>query len=720
MKSKNAERRFLLFSMMAGIGIILLVFILSVHTDLKNEQQQLMETLTYIKGQAATYVRFNEASETKSLMRAIENAQQVSRNIIYMGHKEPTQEELRLYLQEQRLTGIVLLDPEGNVLADCNMDGLGAAGLSEYREKNAVLDVAEYPQKTYAARIDLEDGSYIDFSACGRKDTEGVVVAYYHTSAEYAHTYNLTIQSLLDGYSTGSYGTIVVTDGSRIIACNDKELVNGDVDDFEIIRTAKEKCVAGDMAHILSGTGGYYASLDKGREYYFYIYVPEHAVLRSVSRNVLYAVLIYVLIAAVIQQTRRRAAQVHQEEQRRKEAEYRKQLEESARKAEEANRAKTVFLQRMSHDIRTPINGIRGMVEMGDYYREDTEKQAECRAKIWEASGFLLELVNEVLDMGKLESGEIVLEKRSFDLHEMLTEIIDVLDKQAKERGITITSGEYQIDHPYLIGSPIHVKRLLMNIMSNSVKYGKNNGWIELDCHETDYKDGIATIKFICRDNGIGMSREFQEHIYEPFAQEGNGARSIYGGSGLGMSIARSLAEEMGGSISFESEQGVGSIFYITLPFAVDKNVPAVEEKKKQEAIASIQGMPVLIAEDNELNMEIAEFVLESAGAVVTKANNGREAVDIFAASRPGDFQVILMDIMMPEMDGLEAARCIRAMEREDAKSIPIIAMTANAFVEDRQAAFEAGMTEHLPKPLEAAVLIETIQRVCSEVKEVK
>lgn len=713
MKSKKEEQRFLLLSMIAGALIVLLVFILSVHTDLEKEQQLLWETLDYIKGQAATYVRFNEASETKSLMRAIENAQQVSRNITYLQGQEPTEDQLMTYLREQRLTGIILLDPEGTVTLECNTDGLGAMGLAEYIEKGTVLDVTEYPQKTYAARIDLEDGSYIDFSACSRKDTEGVTVAYYHTSAEYANTYNLTLQSLLDGYSTGSYGTIVVTDGNRIIASNDTELINGDVDDFEIIRAAKEKCVVGDMTHILSGAGGYYASLDKGREYYFYIYVPERVVLRSVSRNVLYAVLIYVMIAAVIQQTRRRAAQVHQEEQHRKEMEYRGQLEESARKAEEANHAKTLFLQRMSHDIRTPINGIRGMVEMGDYYREDMEKQAECREKIWEASGFLLELVNEVLDMGKLESGEIVLEKRTFNLHNMLTEIIDVVDKQARERGIVIRTEEYQIDHPYLIGSPIHVKRLLMNVMSNSVKYGKENGWIELDCHESDYKDGIATMTFICKDNGIGMSKEFQEHIYEPFAQEGNGARSIYGGSGLGMSIARSLAEEMGGSISFESEQGVGSIFYITLPFAVDKNAKAPEEKKEREVPASIEGMSVLIAEDNELNMEIAQFVLESAGAVVTKAMNGREAVDIFAASAPGDFQVILMDIMMPEMNGLEAAKCIRAMEREDAKIIPIIAMTANAFVEDRQAAFEAGMSEHLAKPLEAATLIETVSRLC-------
>ena len=713
MKNKREDHRFLFLYLVVGIIVVWTVFAISVHTDLEVQRDQLQETLTYIKTQCATYVHFNEASETKSLMRAIENAQQVSRNIVYMGHGEPSQEELNLYLQEQRLTGILLLDPEGNVLMDCNTDGLGAVGLREYLENGAVLDVADYPEKTYAARIECEDGSYIDFSAYGRMDRKGVVVTYYHTSAEYANIYNLTIQSLLKGYSTNSYGTIVVTGENRIVASNDETLLGMDADEHDIIRAIREKGTTGKLTHILDSSGGYYASLERGRDYYFYIYVPERIVLRSVSRNVLYALLIYMILAVTIQQIRRRTAQAHREEQYRREAEYRAQLEESARKAEEANRAKTVFLQRMSHDIRTPINGIRGMVEMGDYYREDMEKQAECRAKIWEASGFLLELVNEVLDMGKLESGEIVLEERSFDLHALLTEIIDVVDKQAKERRITITSGEYQIDHSHLIGSPIHVKRLLMNIMSNSVKYGKDNGWIELDCHETDYKDGIATIRFICKDNGIGMSKEFQEHIYEPFAQEENGARSVYGGSGLGMSIARSLVEEMGGTIAFESEQGAGSIFYITLPFAVDKNTPVAEKKKEHENTVSIQGMPILVAEDNELNMEIAQFVLESAGAVVTKATNGREAVDIFAASRPGDFQVILMDIMMPEMNGLEAARCIRAMEREDAKTIPIIAMTANAFVEDRQAAFEAGMTEHLAKPLEAATLIETISRLC-------
>ena len=713
MKNKRDDRRFLLLYLAVGVITLLTVFSISVYTDLDRESLQLQETLQYIKVQCAAYVHYNEASETKSLMRAIENAQQVSRNIAYMGHEEPTQEELRLYIQEQRLTGIILLDAEGNVLTECNTDGVGAGGLSEHLGSPTVLEVAKYPEKTYATRIEREDGSYIDFSAYGRMDKEGVVVAYYHTSAEYAHIYNMTIQSLLRGYSVGSYGTIAVTQGNRILASNDETLLGMDVDENEIIHTIREKGEQGKLTHILDSTGGYYASLEQGRDYYFYIYVPEHLVLHSVSRNVLYAVLLYMIIAVMIQQIRRRTARVHQEEQHRREEEYREQLKEAARKAEAANQAKTLFLQRMSHDIRTPINGIRGMVEMGDYYREDIEKQAECRAKIWEASGFLLELVNEVLDMGKLESGEIVLEERSFDLHSLLTEIIDVLDKQAKERGITILFGEYQVEHPHLIGSPLHVKRLLMNIMSNSVKYGRDNGRIEIACRETEHQKDTVRIEFICKDNGIGMSQEFQQHIYEPFAQEENGARSIYGGSGLGMPIAKSLAEEMGGSITFESEQGVGSTFYITLPFTVDTEAGVTEEKKEQDVEASIQGMSILVAEDNELNMEIAQFVLESAGAVVTKAFNGREAADLFAASAPGTFQVILMDIMMPVMNGLEATKCIRAMDREDAKTIPIIAMTANAFVEDRQAAFEAGMTEHLPKPLEAATLIRTICRIC-------
>ena len=385
---------------------------------------------------------------------------------------------------------------------------------------------------------------------------------------------------------------------------------------------------------------------------------------------------------------------------------------ESAEKAEQANRAKTEFLQRMSHDIRTPINGIRGMIEIANYYKDDPDKQTECRKKIWDASGLLLELVNEVLDMGKLESGEIMLEEREFDLKELLDSVGMVVDKQARERGITIITDGYPVEHRCLLGSPLHLRRLLMNIISNAVKYNRMGGEIRLGCCEKPSADPeTAQIEFTCADTGIGMSEEFQKHVFEPFAQERNTARSEYGGTGLGMPIAKSLAEKMGGTLSFVSRQGVGTTFTLSLPFRICHAPEKRNKPKRPLQTSSIAGLHVLVAEDNRMNMEIAEFVLNVEEAFIIKAVNGEEAVRIFADSRPGEIDAILMDVMMPVMDGLEATRRIRAMKRPDARTIPIIAMTANAFAEDRQRAFAAGMDMHIAKPLEGSEMVETLER---------
>ena len=356
----------------------------------------------------------------------------------------------------------------------------------------------------------------------------------------------------------------------------------------------------------------------------------------------------------------------------------------------------------------------------GVYSKSDIEKQSECRKKIWEASGFLLELINEVLDMGKLESEEVILERRSFNFFQLFQEIRTVIEKQARERGINIVVHKYNVIHEDLIGSPVHVKRVVMNILTNAIKYNKNNGKICIEFNEIQKNYNTIIIRFKCEDTGIGMSESFQKTIYEPFAQEKAGARTVYGGTGLGMPITKSLVEKMGGTISFESEQGVGTTFYIELPFQIDHNIKHEELKTKEIKKASIKGVNVLLAEDNELNMEIAEFVLESAGANVIKAFNGKEALEIFKESKLGEIDIILMDVMMPVMDGLEAARYIRWSNKENARDIPIIAMTANAFTEDRRRVLEAGMNEHLAKPLESEVLIKTIANYCGKVNHFK
>ena len=402
-------------------------------------------------------------------------------------------------------------------------------------------------------------------------------------------------------------------------------------------------------------------------------------------------------------------------EEHRRELDYQEQLRRTAEQAERANVAKTDFLRRMSHDIRTPINGIRGMVEISRHYADDKSKQEECRRKIMDASGFLLDLVNDVLDMNKLESGEIKLDSKPFNLRSLLGEVTELMEQQAKAAGLTMTVGPMDFAHSRLIGSPLHLRQVLQNVIGNAVKYNRPNGTIHVSCREMAVQDGKAVFVFTCADTGIGMSEEFQKHIFEPFAQEVSAARTNYTGTGLGMAIVKELVEQMGGSITFTSKQGVGTTFNVQLELTIDPNAPVDAESTAAAEPPSIEGAHILVVEDNALNMEIAQFLLKNNGAAVTGAWNGQEAVEAFAASRPGEYDVILMDIMMPVMNGLEAARCIRSMERPDAKTIPIIAMTANAFADDAERSRAAGINEHLSKPIDSEKVLRIIAKYLND-----
>jgi signal transduction histidine kinase/ActR/RegA family two-component response regulator len=376
--------------------------------------------------------------------------------------------------------------------------------------------------------------------------------------------------------------------------------------------------------------------------------------------------------------------------------------------AEEADRTKTEFLQRMSHDVRTPLNGICGMLDIAERFPNDLGKQVECRQKVRESSNLLLELVNEVLDMSKLNSGQIVLEQENFNIMELSREVNAAVCRQAAERDIEIVQQDCKVVHKDLVGSAIYYKRLMMNIISNAIKYNKDHGKIYITCRETACDGETVTIEFKCRDTGIGMSPEFQRHIFEPFAQEHSTARTRYNGTGLGMAITKEIVDKMGGTITFESTVGEGTTFDIFIPFAI--GAAQSDDKAKEDAAQySVRDLHILLVEDVELNMEIAQFLLEEAGAQVTRAWNGQEAVDAFKAAPAGTFDLILMDVMMPVMDGYQATRCIRGLDRPDAQKIPIVAMTANAFAEDKIAAREAGMNEHISKPLDAKQMVKII-----------
>ena len=707
-------KRFWIFGILLGICVTAASLYYFFQAEKKEAENRMVKTVNYVKVQCSTYTHYNEASESKSLLRAIESARQMSTNIDMETENgcRLSQEFLKENLQTLWVDGILVLDAEGKTVCKYSMDEALTNEITDYLQKDIIMDFTGYEERSYSERIDREDGSRIDIAACARKDAPGMVAIYYYTSSEFVRNYTLTIQNLLNGYSTQKDGTIIVADKGTIVASNDESLLGQDTAGNQVVQAMKEHTDSQHIFHLKNeGTGGYGIML-KQRDYYIYTYLPDTEVFRNLPLSVTAVVFLYLLIFGIFCFWGYRADLAHRKQEQEKDEKYKAELLRAAKKAEAANEAKTEFLQRMSHDIRTPINGICGMIDVADHYAEDMEKQTECRAKIKEASHLLLELINEVLDMSKLESDEVVLEEIPFNLNSISEEILGVIEHMATEQNIRIIWEEKEVTHWNLIGSPVHVKRILMNILSNAVKYNKENGYVYISCREIPSKQtAMTTLEFVCRDTGIGMTEAFQKRIFEPFAQEHAGSRTKFAGTGLGMPITKKLVEKMGGTISFESKEGTGTTFVIRIPFQIDADMKdRTEAEEKTET--SIQGLHVLLTEDNELNMEIAEFVLQNEGAVVTKAWNGQKAVDIFRKSRPGEFDAILMDIMMPVMNGYEAAKMIRSLDREDAKVIPIIAMTANAFTEDKMRAKEAGMDEHIAKPVDGKLLVKVINEL--------
>lgn len=399
------------------------------------------------------------------------------------------------------------------------------------------------------------------------------------------------------------------------------------------------------------------------------------------------------------------------DEQKRLELEYQEKLKEATEEAVNANQAKTDFLRQMSHDVRTPINVIMGMVEIGNKHPEDMKRQQYCREKVLVAASMLLDLVNDVLFINKLDSVGVVLEEQPFDLRMVLGEIYSLVDLQAQEKNIDLQLILLKTQHAHLVGSHVHFRQIIMNIMTNAVKYTPKHGKIMVSCEEASFDDEKSLLRFVCADTGIGMSTEFQRRMFEPFAQEQNGIKTDYNGVGLGLAIVKKLVATMQGTIQVMSEKHQGTTFTIELPFKINHSGNQLSQIPKKTEEFSLDGISVLLVEDNKLNMEIAEFILEERGMKVTKAWNGAQAVEVWNQSEPGDFDIILMDLMMPEMNGFEAAREILATERPDATTIPIIAMSANVFKEDVEACKEAGMKDHIAKPLDIQRILNIIEK---------
>ena len=713
-KRKKKEKRIQRLGGLIGICVAVVSLFYFFHVEKAETEKRMVEIVNYVKVQCSTYTHYNESSESKSLLRAIESARQMSTNINMETEngRQLSRDFLKENLQTLWVDGIIVLDTEGKIDCEYSTDESLANEITEYLQKEIIMDFAGYEERSYSERFTRKDGSHIDIAACARKDAQGIVAVYYYTPPKFARNYTLTIQSLLNGYSTQKDGTIIVADEGMVVASNDESLLGQNTADNEVVKAMKRHTDSQHIYHLKNEGTGCYGIMLKQRDYYIYAYLPDTEVFHNLPLSVISVIFLYFLIFSIFWFWAYRTNQAHQKQEQEKDEKYKAELLIAAKKAEAANEAKTEFLQRMSHDIRTPINGICGTLDVADHYADDMKKQTECRGKIKEASHLLLELVNDVLDMSKLESGEVVLEEIPFNLSSISREVFVVIEQIAAEQNIRIVWEKKEITHRDFIGSPGYVKRVMMNILSNAVKYNRENGHIYITCTEIPSEQpGMTTMEFVCRDTGIGMTEAFQKQIFEPFAQEHTGSRTKFAGTGLGMPISKKLIEKMGGTITFESAEGIGTTFVIRVPFKIDLDVD-IREEQADVSEKSIKGLHILLAEDNELNMEIAEFMFQNEGTEVTKAWNGQEAVELFEKSRPGEFDVILMDIMMPVMNGYEAAKMIRSLDREDAKVIPIIAMTANAFAEDRLRAKEAGMNEHIAKPVDAKLLVKIIHKL--------
>lgn len=810
---------------------IFLVYLIFTQKDRKSAINVAEETLQYLKNGCIMYDNYSLGRESKDLM-TIRSAAGVLTD--YFGKTELTDEAwLTGYAENQNLTGIILTDQNGELLAESEAAEYGI--WTDILKKKNILDIAQNARKTYAEHIKLEDSSY-DYAIASAPQILGLILVYRDTVSSGEDDNDITLNMLVSGYNFDMDAAVIITDEDIIRSSNIPELPEGlaltecPVKEFDTSSWGQEHLIQ------LEYNGNlWYGGCSSYKNYQLYAFFPQNRLfnertammgytatfviffwfllvmirfrmaradmnkiqsqfrtIRAISSIYTSNILIQIdkrewepiklsedmqiylkesydaeeMLQAVVKnsiapkfwenyrkfadlttmrerlgqknsleydfmlkdgkwyssmiipQTRDESGNVVTillvnrdiSEEKKRELDGRQRLRYAMEQEQRANAVKTDFLRRMSHDIRTPINGIRGMVSISNHHLGNMQKQRECNEKILRASGFLLDLVNDVLDMNKLESGEIKLENRLFNMTELLQETADIIDTQAVEAGVAFVLNPYQGMHDWFVGSPLHFRQIIQNIMSNAVKYNREKGFVEVSCQEIS-NDGIwSEIKFTCVDTGIGMSREFQKHVFDPFAQEQSEARTRYAGTGLGLAIVKELVEQMGGKIEFSSEKGIGTVFIVTLKLKISSTIPE-QEKKEKTPEKSIAGTRVLLVEDNDLNMEIAEFMLANANVQVVCAWNGQQAVELFEQSQQGEFDLILMDIMMPVMNGLTAAKTIRGMERKDAAEIPIIAMTANAFSDDIEQSREAGMNEHLSKPLDAQKLVEVIRK---------
>ena len=775
-KKKRARANSIFWTVSLTVGVLLfsLVFVVSKHKDELDCKERLVTTFEFFKAQTSAYSKYNDTAVAKSLVR-----ESAAVHALQDCALDASEAELRQVTEKLWMTGVALLDPEGQLISEYTEDGVGYEAIRDGLPEVATLGLLEAPDKTYVKRVELRDGSYSDAALHALSSGDGIILAYRHTKEAFAQKSVLSMQTLLDGYDRNTVGTFLLVRSNVVEASNDPAMIGVNVTGQGMLRGIRAANQSEKLTYVLDGRGAkYYGMYTHGRDFVLYAYVPARNIYRSTLPNLAVLLILYIVVLAMIQGLRWNAEQKFKQRELAAAQAYQASLEQKNRELEiavrqeaAANRAKRDFLFNMSHDIRTPMNAIIGYTTLAETNLTQPAKVADYLRKISTASQHLLSLINDVLDMSRIESGRVVLEQKPLHLPTLVQDVQDIIQSNVTAKGLSFAVDLAEVRDEDVVADPLRLQRILLNILSNAVKFTPSGGSITLrvveksGAGETEPASpdgrtaggvsegdggsisvgpagpgssgagestsmeaaGVASsgagestslvsagagsngepvrygdYEFYVRDTGIGMSAEYQKHIFEQFSREETSTVSKTEGTGLGMPITKRLVEMMDGSIDLLSVQGQGTEFTVHL------RLPLCGAPKKETPVADPEfaGMRLLVVEDNELNMEITTTVLEEAGFVVDQAVNGQAALEKIATAAPGQYALVLMDIQMPVMDGYEATRRIRALPDPAKARIPIVAMTANAFAEDRENALAAGMNEHIAKPFDIHTLL--------------
>ena len=813
-------------------------------------EEHFCQTLAFVKSQSTSFEQYNDTVTAKTLRRTAVSVHQLAGDAA-LDLSDP--HCLKQQTETLWLTGISVLRPDGTLLCEYTANGIGYAQLEDQLKKETALDVFRFPQKTYLKRVLLADGSAVDVAAHRADHEEVILLAYRCTPAKFVEGTALSVQSILDGYPEETSGTLFIVQNNQVIASNRPELIGQDTTASPPVQEIRSAGLAEKLTptHGWNGSGCYFGMYSHGRSFDLYAYTDEKTVFHESLTLVLTALVCYILLVSVLQMLRRRAVQEMEQQKKEQEKKYQTQLEEQNRKLEialrhegAANRAKREFLFNMSHDIRTPMNAIIGFTSLAATHIDNREQVLDYLKKISTSSQHLLSLINDVLDMSRIESGKVKIEEKAVHLPDLVHDVRSIIQPNVAAKRLSLFIDTMDIEDEDIITDPLRLNQILLNILSNAIKFTPTGGMISIRiAQKNGAPKGCVCYEFRIKDNGIGMSEEFQKHIFEEFSREESSTVSGIQGTGLGMSITKNIVDLMGGTIALTSEPGKGSEFIVTLCFtrsgqkAEPKQLPQLEglralvadddtntclnvstmlskigmrpewtisgkeavirtkyaveqgdefsvyiidwlipdmngieivrqirkvignrcpiiiltaydwadiedearaagvtafcekplflselrrvlaepfraepaSEPAQPTAADLKGKKLLLVEDNELNREIALEILKEAGFVVDTAEDGTVAVQKIKQAAPGQYDLILMDIQMPNLDGYEATRQIRALPDAEKASIPIFAMTANAFEEDRQNALAAGMNGHIAKPLDVPHLLRVL-----------